>query len=121
MHCRGLQWKLDREADAVELAESNMKQLMSAFDAERKDWSETLLSGVKTAVSKAPVKSFVPSTMCLCHRVSLIGSLSMHIITITHSQHYYTHNTTITCTCCDDEINGIQDQDLFSCSFSSSL
>ena len=31
------------------------------------------------------------------------------------------HTLTITCTCCYDEGKGIQDQDLFSCSFSDSL
>ena len=31
------------------------------------------------------------------------------------------HTLTITCTCCNDEIKGIQDQDLSSCSFSDSV
>ena len=48
---------------------------------------------------------------------SLPPSLRLHsyTLTITHS-----HTLTITCTCCDDEIKGIQDQELFSCSFSDS-
>ena len=33
----------------------------------------------------------------------------------------HSHTLTITCTCCDDEIKGIQDQDLFTCSVSDSL
>ena len=44
------------------------------------------------------------------------SALQPHTRTLTHS-----HTFTITCTCCHDEINEIQDQDLFSCSFSDSL
>ena len=37
------------------------------------------------------------------------------------TSHSHSHALTITCTCCYDEIKGIQDQDLFTCSFSDSL
>ena len=43
------------------------------------------------------------------------STMPLYTLTITHS-----HTLPITCTCCYDEIKGIQDQD-FSCSFSDSL
>ena len=37
------------------------------------------------------------------------------------TSHSHSHALTVYCTCCYDEIKRIQDQDLFSCSFSDSL
>ena len=68
---------------------------------------------------------------CLGHTCAQTISLST---TLTHSHmwcnvwdgssdlqpHSHSHVFTIACTCCYDQIKGIHDQDLFSCSFSDS-
>ena len=72
-------------------------------------WSVTIytlwLSQVKNSLGHTPADTAAQARLIL-----------HDIFFLSHS-----HTLPITCTCCYEEINGTQDQDLFSCSFSDSL
>ena len=98
----GAQLPTDAEvkAFAAKHGPKNLVVLTTTDTLERPGW---------WAQSK-PTWNFKGSSLAL-----ISSTMPLHTLTIAHS-----YTLTITCTCCHDEIEGTQDQDIFSCSFSDS-